>query len=283
MTDPRSTKAAHLSRAIEEAERIVLQIEALFPVNTFRVKAARANPDPADPQDAETLQANIDRVLKKYAELLNGYIKRGKNTPDAFFTDMSNELQGVLDNSLAAVYLSGALNTQAALDGILPITVDWTRPNENAQAWARQYSFDLVRGLQDTTQAQVQANIANLQKDISDFFERPTTLSQLRGNIGKYIPDWQDRLGHVWSSTERAEMIATTEVTRASVQGDLDSVNFLKSDYGIDMIPVWQTSRDEKVCPICSPLHNKRQGDNWTDPPPAHVNCRCAISFELAA
>lgn len=282
MTDPFSMKAARLADTIDRAERIVLQIESLFPVNTFRVKAARANPGPADPSDEQVLQDKIDRVLKKYADLLNGYIKRGKNTPDTFFTDMSNELQGVFDGSLSAVYLAGALNTQAALDSIIPITVDWTRPNENAQAWARQYSFDLVRGLQDTTQAQVQANIANLQRDISDFFERPTTLSELRGNIGKYIPDWQDRLGHVWSSTDRAEMIATTEVTRASVQGDLDSVNFLKSDYGIDMIPVWQTSRDEKVCPICAPLHNKRQGDTWNEPPPAHVNCRCAISFELA-
>lgn len=39
MTDPRSTHATHLAHAIAEAERIVLQIESLFPVNTFSIKA----------------------------------------------------------------------------------------------------------------------------------------------------------------------------------------------------------------------------------------------------
>lgn len=281
MTDPRSTRAAHLAHAIDEAERLVTQIEMLLPRVTL--KAARIHPGAVDPNDEAALQDRIDSILNKYAELLSQYINRGKAIPDSFYADMSNELKNTLESSLADIYLSSAISAQEAISGALPISIDWTRPNENAQAWARQYSFDLVRGLQDTTQAQVQANIANLQRDISGFFEKPTTLADLRGKIGQYIPDWKDRLGHIWSSAERASMIATTEITRASVQGDLASVEFLRSDYGIEMIPVWQTSRDEKVCEICMPRHNKRQNDGWDEPPPAHVNCRCAISFEMAA
>ncbi len=271
------TQTSHLLDLIERAEALVESWQ-----REIKMKARRVNPGSVDPNDEAALQDEIDSILKKYTDLLSGYIKQGKPVPDSFYAQMSSELGGVLEDSLANVYLSSAIDTQAALDNVIPISIDWSRPNENAQAWARQYTFDLVRGLQDTTQEQVQANIASLQKDLSDFFEKPTTLSEIRGNIGKYIPDWQDRLGRVWSSDERAKMIATTEITRASVQGDLDSVRFLSTDYGIDMIPIWQTSRDEKVCPICGPLHNKRQGDEWSDPPPAHVNCRCAISFELA-
>lgn len=270
-------QTAYLLDLLDRAEALVTAWQT-----EITLKARRVNPGSVDPNDEAALQDEIDNILKKYADLLSGYIKQGKSVPDSFYTQMSEELGSTLEVSLADVYLSSALDAQAAIDNVVPISIDWTRPNENAQAWARQYAFDLVRGLQDTTQTQVQENIASLQKDLSDFFERPTTLAEIRGNIGKYIPDWQDRLGRVWSSEERAKMIATTEITRASVQGDLDSVKFLSSDYGINMIPVWQTSRDEKVCPICGPLHNKRQGDEWSDPPPAHVNCRCAISFELA-
>lgn len=55
------------------------------------------------------------------------------------------------------------------------------------------------------------------------------------------------------------------------------------------LVAFWQTENDAKVCPICSPNHNKREkpGDptNWTElfpsGPPAHPRCRCYLEWKL--
>ena len=226
----------------------------------------------------DVLQASIERILAEYQDVMVGYVKRGKAIPQSVYNDMSAELQAVLEEHLSKVYIGGALTSQAALSSGVAIGIDWAAPNVNAMAWAKQYTFDLVRGLEDTTKTQVAKNIANLQRDVSAFFGKPTTLGQLRGQIGKYIPDWEDRLGHVWASPVRAEMIAITETTRASVEGQADSVAYLK-DYGIEMVAVFQTSNDEHVCRICGPLNEKRVEPK--DYPPLHPRCRCGVSFEL--
>lgn len=243
-------------------------------------KAAKGKKSKA--QQEVQVQAALDKVFTKYKGQFAQYVGHGKAVPKKLFTVMSKELRDTLQGELAEVYVDGAMDSQAALDAKVGIKVDWTSPNTNAMAWADKYTFELVKGLEDTTVKQVQANIERLQQDVQQFFEQPTTLADLAGNIGQYIPDWEDQLGRVWSSEERAKMIAATEVTRASVQGEYDSVQFLKDEYGIEMMAVWQTSSDETVCDICGPLHGKREGDGWDEPPPAHVNCRCAVSMELA-
>ncbi len=48
-------------------------------------------------------------------------------------------------------------------------------------------------------------------------------------------------------------------------------------------VAVWNTERDAKVCPICSPLDKKREPDwvaKFPTGPPAHPNCRCHLTFE---
>lgn len=271
---------ADFASLLDRAEMLVqARMIALYERVAVALKAASES---SLAQNEKTLRDNMQDVFDKYAGRMQSLILQGKRIPDALYNAMRDELQDTLMATLSIVYADSALNTQAAIDNQVSVSVDWAAPNIAAQAWSKSYTFDLVRGLSDTTQTQVKANIESLQKDISDFFEKPTTLADLRGNIARYIPDWKDRLGHVWSSAERAEMIATTEVTRASVQGDLDQVDYLKENYGIEMVPVWMTSNDEIVCPICAPRNNKRQGSGWDDPPPAHPRCRCAIALELA-
>ena len=38
----------------------------------------------------------------------------------------------------------------------------------------------------------------------------------------------------------------------------------------------WQTSGDERVCPICGPLAGQEFRSGEGPAPPLHVNCRCA-------
>lgn len=51
----------------------------------------------------------------------------------------------------------------------------------------------------------------------------------------------------------------------------------------------WQTVRDDRVCPICEPLHSELRryeepfvsGEFFGQRPPAHVICRCFVEYKL--
>jgi hypothetical protein len=96
----------------------------------------------------------------------------------------------------------------------------------------------------------------------------------------------------------RAEMIATTEVTRAYSEA-VNETKELVNQTGLKMHRVWTTANDELVCDICGPL-NEEPEEKWlqvlaehnielteeqkadiVDGPPAHVNCRCATGLSI--
>ena len=118
-----------------------------------------------------------------------------------------------------------------------------------------------MRGLNQTSERQ-------LQRAISRAFESGETLADTRRRIRRIY------------SPVRADMIATTEITRAAVEGELIAAREIQR-LGVQMVTVWQTRADEMVCPVCAPRNQTRQGDGWQLPPPAHPRCRCWISHEV--
>jgi SPP1 gp7 family putative phage head morphogenesis protein len=93
---------------------------------------------------------------------------------------------------------------------------------------------------------------------------------------GKPLSSLVDELMTVYG-LPRARMIAATETTRAFYEGQ--TASFRAS--GVVQKQEWRTARDERVCPICGPLHGKRTelGGQWSGVSmPAHVNCRCWIA-----
>jgi hypothetical protein len=86
-------------------------------------------------------------------------------------------------------------------------------------------------------------------------------------------------------SPYRATLTAVTEVTRAKAAATNGAVDILK-EYGEDPVRRWSTRVDERVCPVCGPLDNKKEPTyrkQWGDGPPAHPNCRCRITVEVSA
>lgn len=78
-------------------------------------------------------------------------------------------------------------------------------------------------------------------------------------------------------SAIRAERITLTETARAMTTVEIEAA----SRAGVTEM-VWQTSQDERVCPICGPLDGKQTRIGGSFPggyaqPPAHVSCRCYI------
>jgi len=213
---------------------------------------------------------NRDKYERKYARLLakllsayGGHLLEAlgdppdiANIPPDFFDNEAKEMLRVLGPFGEQVYLDAALELMKQNPGM---GVDWALVNQRAVDWSRQYTFDLVQGITDT-------NRNLLQQSISAFFEQGQTRQEL-----------EERLLRSFGPV-RAEMIAVTETTRASVQGELAITEELRQQ-GIEMRPIWQTNNDDLVCPICGPKHNKEIKDGVY--PPAHPRCRCWVNHEI--
>ena len=81
----------------------------------------------------------------------------------------------------------------------------------------------------------------------------------------------------------RAEVIATTEVTRA-YSAATNETQALLNETGLQMERVWNTQNDELVCPICGPLNQQPESvwaGEFPEGPPAHPNCRCGESLRV--
>lgn len=178
------------------------------------------------------------------------------NVPQSFWEGVVSELNGSLVPFLAEVYMDSA----ERLVSDLPIGVDWGLVNQHAVVWAREYSYGLVRGITTTTQRAV-------QDAMSSFFAQGQTRADLEATLTRIF-------GPV-----RASAIAVTEVTRAATQGERSIAQEI-ADMGIDMTPIFQTSQDELVCPICGPMQGKVI-ESEEDYPPLHPNCRCWTNHEL--
>ena len=244
----------------------------------------------ADIPNRDELERKIARLLGKYnrqelaklLELMKNHPTLA-NVPPEFWNESQRELVKVLMPFSELVYLQAA---ERFLETVSPIGVDWAIANTAAADWARSYLTLLAGQINQTSRGAVTTSIRN---SIASFFEEGLTIGELEQRLiddpnlrELFTRDVRDRLGRIYGPN-RASLIARTEVTRASVEGERAMARELKKE-GIDMIEVWETRNDELVCPICGPRHGKKEGDGWTkdDGPPAHPRCRCAVGHELS-
>lgn len=84
-------------------------------------------------------------------------------------------------------------------------------------------------------------------------------------------------------SRKRANIIAATELTRAITKGQDIAVAWIKRHLRLKVDRIWITQDDERVCPICGPLHNQPEVI-WREVvpqgSPAHPICRCDIQVQ---
>jgi hypothetical protein len=151
-----------------------------------------------------------------------------------------------------------------------------------------EYIFRLIKGgkvLIDGQEVFIQGINETTRTSVQKALTRFATIPDIR------IVDMVEELEPIFGAA-RASKIAVTETTRAYSQAQLMQVAEIEKQ-GIGMVAVWSTARDEIVarCPICYPLeqmfetHREGGEPRWRHPelpkvlgpPPAHVNCRCAI------
>lgn len=161
-----------------------------------------------------------------------------KNVPAAFWDEVGGSLAEAVKPILQSAYASAAVNLAREMRGAYQVEagsgIDWMLANQAAANWAAGYVFDLVGGINDTTQAQ-------LAEAVSSFFTDQLTMGDLRSLVGDIF------------SPARAAKIASTEITRAANRGEYDTIQEIEAA-GVEMVPTWQTSEDDHVCEICGPL-----------------------------
>ncbi len=88
-------------------------------------------------------------------------------------------------------------------------------------------------------------------------------------------------------SPGRAASASITEVTRTGSQADRIAARTIGARLAVRTVGIWQTAKDDLVCPICRPLHGRQEfGPNgWAarvpGGSPAHIGCRCEIVYRF--
>lgn len=230
-----------------------------------------------DIPDRDKLEGEYARLMAKLLQAYGGRLleKLGDppslaNLPPEFWEGEAAEMLEALSPFGERVYLEAARRLISELPTLGGM--DWMQPNELAANWSRSYTFDLVRGLNDTTRETTAIELIRLQTEIPAFFERPMTRGDLETRLaenGLFGP-------------ARASKIAVTEVTRAATEGERGVAKEIAKS-GIIMTERWVTNNDDLVCDECYPLDGHVLGDGWveSDGPPKHVNCRCWTNHEI--
>lgn len=182
-----------------------------------------------------------------------------------FWTAEERALWALLAPLVIDILMSGAEFGTAALPAEVQILMNWDVFSNAAIEYLNGYRLAWVKGISETTRKL-------MVKLIQAWIEAGEPLSVLEARLAAL--EEIDEL--------RAARIATTEVTRIYADGN----QIAWRAAGTVSKKRWQTAVDDKVCPICAPLHNMEvdlDGNGFTTEeggigiqgPPAHVGCRC--------
>jgi hypothetical protein len=215
---------------------------------------------PARVQAEGELARDVAGVFQaRYQDL----VERLGDPPDGMALDDAwwGELEAALLAAILPHMVRSFVDTAVAAADGLGVEPEMDLVNRWAQEWAEGYTYDLVKGMTESRRG-------DLAKQIARFYDDGVTLGDVR-----------EALRQMYSPV-RADMIAQTEITRASVGGEMALADYMARN-GLNLRAVWYTAQDDRVCPICGPRHGTVRGDGWFDLPPAHVRCRCWVEHEV--
>lgn len=239
--------------------------------------ALKRRRDKREPKRLEKLrfeQQVVDLLMRRWRkqkarvkEMLNLYYPNRKSADDGWIDDDPEN-----DAQIIAVLRNAAKRGIALFEDSVNLAIDYTMTDDRVAAWAREYAGELITKVDDTTKQSVRNAVA-----------------RFAGTPGMTIGDVVNEIfdGNIFSE-KRADMIATTEITRAYAQGQKEAGREMKEQFpDLKIIKTWFTNNDDRVCDICGPLEGKTSElDEEFEPgisePPAHVNCRCWISTKTS-
>lgn len=179
--------------------------------------------------------------------------------PNIFQMDFWSSNEGDLWDGVATllldIYLTGIDGGIAALPANMRVLADFDLVNTKALEFARNYRYNWITRITDTTRTQTQTAVSDWIASGAPLDALETALEPIYGVV-------------------RSQMIAQTETTRVFAQANREAFE----STGLVEEVVWQAANDELVCPICGELNGTHLGIGDADAyPPAHINCRCYV------
>lgn len=242
--------------------------------------ALKRRRDKREPKRLEKLrfeQQVIDLLVRRWRkqkdrvkEMLNLYYSHRKSILDPGDEWIEDDPEN--DAQIIAVLRNAAKRGITLFQDSVSVALDYTMTDDRVAEWARKYVGELITKVDDTTKQTVRNAVGRFAR----------TPGMTIGDVVNEIFD-----GYIFSE-QRAEMIATTEITRAYAQGQKEAGREMKEQFpDLTIIKTWFTNNDDRVCDICGPLEGKTaELDEDFEPgitePPAHVGCRCWISTKTS-
>lgn len=209
----------------------------------------------------EALEEQLDAAVEGLTPEA-GAIIRAEAQLDEASASLLERFKRMLLNAAAAGVQTGVGQLET-----LGLGVDWTLINEAARDWVLGFNPEQLGGKLAELYDQVQASSKRtLRQEIASWIGSSEKLEDL-------VKRLETTFGR-----QRAELIASTETTRAYAEGN----TLAYRESGVVDDREWRTAADERVCPICGPLHKKRATlgspfEGRHDNPPAHPRCRCWV------
>lgn len=151
-----------------------------------------------------------------------------------FWQIEDTKLWGAVDEIALAALLAGAGAGRGLLPKSLQSLANQETFNAGAMRYLRMYRLKDIPNINQNTRR-------HLVTMINEWLRSGDSMQDLEIMIAAYL------------NSPRALQIAVTEITRLFAQGNL----LIWNSIGSVTAKVWQTARDEKVCPLCGPLHNQ--------------------------
>lgn len=203
-----------------------------------------------------------NNLLSRLLQAMSPYLDTATNSilagADFNYDKLSADLQAVFLPYLDNFYID-ASNNIINQTGV-PIPIDELAAS--ASEFARNYGYELVKDITNTTRTMVQNVMAT-------YLDTP---GMTKGDVEKKL---QSVFGKV-----RADAIVVTETTRASAAVTQQAKEYYEKRLGLKYRKKWNTNADDLTCPICGRLDGKYE-DEIEETIPAHVKCRCFWTLEL--
>ena len=155
-------------------------------------------------------------------------------TSDVFWENELVRLWNGLEGPAETVILAGIESGSLALPEAVRQLIDWDFTSRAAISYLETYQLSDIAGINQTTRARTME-----------------IFSKWLGT-GEPFPRLVERLAPLFGTT-RAEVIAITEVTKLYANGNIITWQSTQVVSG----KRWMTAVDERVCPICGPLHGQ--------------------------
>ena len=237
-----------------EKKKLAALLQSFYEAET-EIKALLVAAEGWEKTRLESLLADVDRIMNQLGHAAEMWAK-GR-------TDVSPE------SPLAGLAQFPALTGGGTALAAIGVTAGFSLVHMPVLSYLQDYHLGLIR---------------RITQEVRDRIKEQLKLGYIQGES---IPEIAKRLRNtkldrgVWPSVERrAEVVARTEILRASNQGAL----YVYRQYQVKRA-IWLTAADERVCGVCGPLHRRIFPIDQVPfgGPPAHPRCRCFIVPHIVA